>query len=335
MSTIPKKSPKAIGGAARAAKLSPERRLEISMNAVKAKSAKKLLPIATHGSTDHPLRIGGIEIPCYVLEDGRRVLTMRGLQQSLGFSTGGGKDGARKIPTFLNKLGEKGFEINDLSVRANKPFDFVLPGSGTVATAYEATLLVDICEVILQARDAGKIPADSPYAAQCDKLVRGLARVGIVALVDEATGYQKDRDKDALAKILEQFIAKELQPYVKTFQSDFYEELFRLRGLPYPPERPQFRPQYFGTLTNDIVYERLAPGLLEEMKKQASKDEKKSHLHRRLTQEIGHPKLREHLASVIMAMKLSKDYPSFISNLNRFHPRYGQTYTLDLDQSDR
>lgn len=326
---------KSAGGIARAAKLTPERKQEIAMIAVKAKAAKKLLPIATHGSTDHPLRIGGIEIPCYVLEDGRRVLTMRGLQQSLGFSTGGGKDGARKIPTFLNKLGEKGLEINDLSVRANKPFDFVLPGSGMVATAYEATLLVDICEVILQARDAGKIPSDSPYAAQCDKLVRGLARVGIVALVDEATGYQKDRDKDALAKILEQFIAKELQPYVKTFPTDFYEELFRLRGLPFPLGKPQFRPQYFGTLTNDIVYERLAPGLLEEMKKQASKDEKKSHLHRRLTQEIGHPKLREHLASVIMAMKLSSNYQSFISNLNKFHPRYGQTYTLDLEQTDR
>ncbi len=153
--------------------------------------------------------------------------------------------------------------------------------------------------------------------------------------MDEATGYQKDRAKDALAQILEAFVAKELQPYVRAFPAEYYEELFRLRGLKYPPENPKFRPQYFGLLTNDIVYERLAPGLLEELKKQAAKDEKKKHLHRRLTQEVGHPRLREHLASVVTAMKLSNDYPDFISKLNRLHPRFGDNQMLDLEEGDR
>jgi hypothetical protein len=83
------------------------------------------------------------------------------------------------------------------------------------------------------------------------------------------------------------------------------------------------------------VYERLAPGLLEELKKQAKKDEKKAHIHRRLTLEVGHPKLREHLASVVTAMKLSNDYPDFIAKLNRLHPRFGDTLSLDLDVEDR
>ena len=165
--------------------------------------------------------------------------------------------------------------------------------------------------------------------------MRGFARVGIIALVDEATGFQKDRAKDALAQILEAFVAKELQPYVKTFPSDFYEQLFRLRNLPFPPENPSFRPKYFGTLTNDIVYERIAPGLLEELKRKAAKDEKKAHLHRRLTAEVGHPKLREHLASVVTAMKLSSDYKDFISKLNQLHPRFNSQLVLDLDEQDR
>lgn len=55
--------------------------------------------------------------------------------------------------------------------------------------------------------------------------MRGFARVGIIALVGEATGYQRD-----LARILEAFITKELQPYVRTFPTDFYQEMFRLRG---------------------------------------------------------------------------------------------------------
>jgi hypothetical protein len=326
---------RAKGGVAAAAKLTKEARVDRAKKAVSARMEKAKLPKATHGSNDTPLRIGDITIPCYVLEDGRRVLTMRGLQTSLGFSSGGGKEGARKIPSFLSKLEKNGLQINDLAVRADSPFDFIVPQTNQIASAYEATILVDICEAVLQARDQGLIATDSIYAKQCETLVRGFARVGIVSLVDEVTGFQKDRTKDALAQILEKFIAKELQPYVRTFPSEFYEQLFRLRGLKYPPDTPKFRPQYFGTLTNDIVYERLAPGLLDEIKKQASKDAKKAHLHRRLTQEVGHPKLREHLSAVIMAMKMSPDYPAFISNLNRFMPRFGQSYTLDLETQDR
>jgi hypothetical protein len=97
-------------------------------------------------------------------------------------------------------------------------------------------------------------------ARQCEILLRGLARVGIIALVDEATGYQRDRAKDALAKILEAFIAKELQAWVQTFPVDFYEQLFRLRSLDYPAYSVK-RPQYFGVLTHDIMYKRLAPGV--------------------------------------------------------------------------
>jgi hypothetical protein len=94
----------------------------------------------------------------------------------------------------------------------------------------------------------------------------------IIALVDEATGFQRDRAKDALARILEAFIAKELQPWIRTFPTEFYQEIFRLRGLEYPTDSVQ-RPQYFGILTNDVVYKRLAPGVLEELKKVTPKNE--------------------------------------------------------------
>lgn len=329
-----KNNSKSTGGHARAKALTPERRQEIALSAVAAKKERSLLPKATHGSAERPIKIGEIEIPCYVLSDGRRVLTMRGLQTSLGFSSGGGKDGARKLPSFLSRFQEKGLLINDLVSRADSPIEFTSKGSSKVATGYEATILVEICEAVLSAKDAGLIDPASPYVRQSEMLVRGLARVGIIALVDEATGYQQERDRDSLARILEAWVAQELQPYVSTFPPSFYEELFRLRGLQYPPENPKFRPQYFGLLTNDIVYERLAPGLLDELKKHAAKDEKKAHLHRRLTQEVGHPKLREHLSSVVTAMKLSNNYGDFISNLNRIHPRLGQRYTKDLEKLD-
>lgn len=154
--------------------------------------------------------------------------------------------------------------------------------------------------------------------------------MGIISLVDEATGYQDIRASDALARILEAFIASELQPYVQTFPTDFYRELFRLRGLSYP-NSPVQRPQYFGHLTNDIVYKRLAPSVLEELKKVQLKNEAgrpRHKLFQRLTNNIGYPKLREHLGSVVMLMKLCKDWDEFKYQLDRFHPRFGDTMML-------
>lgn len=337
---------KAKGGAARALALSPERRKEIAVKAAAAKRELALLPRATHGSEDHPLTIGGIKIPCYVLEDGRRILTRQGLQVGIGMSASGAiKAGEHRLALFATGLSERaGMAENsalaerctDLATRLAKPIRFRSPHGSQAWIGYEATILADLCDAILAARAGGYLThLQEHIAAQAEVLVRGFARVGIIALVDEATGFQKDRAKDALAQILEAFVAKELQPYVRTFPTDYYEQLFRLRGLKYPPSNPSFRPQYFGVLTNDIVYERLAPGLLEELKRQQAKDEKKAHLHRRLTQEIGHPKLREHLASVVTAMKLSTDYSDFIAKMNLLHPRFGETVPMDLEERDR
>lgn len=121
--------------------------------------------------------------------------------------------------------------------------------------------------------------------------------------------------------------------WVRTFPDDYYEQLFRLRGLQFPRDTVK-RPQYFGHITNDIVYKRLAPGVLQELKKTtprvAETGRHKHQLHRRLTPDIGHPKLREYMASVVTAMKLSHDYEDFKEKLDRIHPRYGETAALQF-----
>jgi hypothetical protein len=249
-------------------------------------------------------------------------------------SLGSSKSGDARHIAFLEAEAIKPHVNKDLLPMLRNPIRFRNPHGGGVAFGYPATVLADFCDAVLAARRAGDLPPrQAQVAEQCEILVRGFARVGIIALVDEATGYQKVRARDALAQILEAFVAKELQPYVKTFPPEFYEQMFRLRGLPYPPEKAQYRPQYFGLLTNDIVYERLAPGLLHELKAQASKDEKRGKLHQRLTTAVGHPKLREHLASVVTVMKLSKDYEDFVCKLDSVHAKYNETIGLDLQDS--
>lgn len=207
--------------------------------------------------------------------------------------------------------------------------------NGKIARGYDATILPKVCEVWLMAGEEDALQKSQlSKVKKAEILIRGLARVGVVALVDEATGYQKDRAKDALAKILEAFVAKEIQPYLKTFPADYYEQLFRLYGYPFPPEnkRPQWRPAFFGTITNEVVYSRLAPDLLPELKKAASRAEKKAKLHQWLTNEIGHPKLKEHLASIVSILKLSKTPEDFRANVDIVHPRYGDTKMLDFNE---
>ncbi len=99
------------------------------------------------------------------------------------------------------------------------------------------------------------------------------------------------------------------------------------------PEDSVLRPQYFGLLTNDIVYKRLAPGVLAELKRVIPKDDNGRHkqrFFRRLTSNVGYPKLRELLGAVVAIMKLSQDYHDFMDKLDRLHPRYGETLLLPL-----
>lgn len=340
---------RAAGGLARAESLTTEQRKEIAVKAGKARWAAvkkaQTLPAVLYKGVD--LNLAGISIPCAVVtaDDGSepmRVLTEHGITTALLGSRSGASKRIKKkseeegipLPLFVAPGQLSAFIDDDMRNGPLRVIEYM--DGGRLVRGYDAQALPTICEIWLKAREAGALQAQQLDKAQkAELLTRALAHVGIVALIDEATGYQKHRASDALAKILEQFIAKELQPYVKTFPTDFYEHLFRLRGLPFPPEKPQLRPQYFGILTNDIVYERLAPGLLEEMKRQAAKDEKKAHLHRRLTQEVGHPKLKDHLTSVVTVMKLSDTYPEFINKMNRVHPRFGQTYSLGLEDQDR
>jgi hypothetical protein len=324
---------KARGGIARAASLSPEARSEIAKKAAAARWAEDLTE-AVCGSADQPLRIGDIEIECYVLEDGTRVLTQASFLRALGRHPKANvrREGDERIPAILQGKALKPF-ISEEILEKSHPIAF-RPPSGGRASGYNAELLPAVCDIYLAAREAEALPKNQRHVAQqAEILVRGLARVGIIALVDEATGYQEVRAKNALAQILEAFIAKELQAYVRTFPDDFYRELFRLRELDYPNGTVR-RPQYFGNLTNDIVYKRLAPGVLDELKTVTPRDEKGRRKHKyfqRLTGNIGYPKLREHLGSVVAIMKLSRDWQDFTIKLDQLHPRVGDTIPLPLD----
>jgi hypothetical protein len=264
-------------------------------------------------------------------------LAQRGMISSLGMSKGGsGGSGGDRLAKFTAGKSLNPYISAELSERTRNPIKFRTP-RGAIAYGYEATVLADICEAVLQARADNKLRHQQEnIAKRCEILVRGFARVGIIALVDEATGFQEVRARQALEKILEKFISDELLKWAKMFPDEFYQQMARLRGLHYS-EIATKRPPYIGKLTNDLVYERLAPGVLTELKKITPKDEKgrrKHRYHQRLTEDIGNPRLREHLWAVIGLMRASSNWRSFYSLLNRAFPKHTDHPQLFIDYEE-
>lgn len=330
------------GGAARAASLTPEERSEIARGAAvrrwskeaEASGGKSTIPYATHGSRNKPLTIESIQIPCYVLNDGTRVITHRGLQHSLAMPI---KGGATETAGFVAQFERKGIDCKDLTVRLSSPKEFIPPYGGRTAFGYDATVLVDICEVVLAARSAGLLTGrQKDLGDHCEILVRNFAKMGIIALIDEATGYQDTRPKDELQRILEMYIAKELLPWTQRFPEEFYQHLFRLKGWTYPPTSAK-RPKIIGKLTEELVYKRLPPGVLEKIREEnpvvyKGGTRKRRH-HQHLSGDVGNPHLERQLISVTTLLRISRTWEEFKDVFERSHP--DSPHQLRLDFSDQ
>lgn len=327
--------PRSKGGKARAEKMSATRRSEIARKAAAARWNSNL-PEVMFGSADSPLKMGGTEIPCFVLEDETRVLSQAGFLESMGRHRKANvrnEGGDERLPAILQGKAINRFIPEELKEKS-RPIKFRMQ-SGGLAYGYRAEILPEVCEVFLKARDAGELPKNQEHiAAQAEILMRALAHVGIIALVDEATGFQDIRARNALNEILEQFISEELRKWTKVFPDDFYRQMFRLRNWEWKAKSVRQRPGVVGKYTNDLIYDRLAPGVLDELRvknpKMPSGNRKHKH-HQWLTDDVGDPRLREHLASVITLMKASSDWSQFKRLIDRALPRFGDTIEMPLD----
>jgi len=322
-------------GKARAKSLSSAQRSDIAKKAAEERWNNTIPEALSEGE----MPLGENNLTCVVLPDETRVISQAAFLGAIGRSRsfrGGTGITATEMPFFLQSSIFQPYK-DEVSMMPTDVIEYRTK-TGKRATGYNALLLPAVAELYLKIRDdclskGLTVPSRlQPYITASDILIRGLAEVGIIALVDEATGYQHLRAKNALANILEEFIAKEIRPWVKTFPSEYYENLFRFYGMDFPRNTVK-KPQFFGTLTNDIIYSRLAPGVLDELKRQTPRNNKgklKQHLHRRLTEESGHPKLKEHLSVVIALMKISPDYKTFHAYLDRTLPRYNTTLQMPL-----
>lgn len=292
---------------------------------------------AKYGSDKTPLHFGNLDIPCYVLEDGTRVLSGRGIQKAIGSTSPSGAWLSRFVNSGI--LSDK-FSAGENSVqeRINNPIKFArnnAGGSQSTTNGYEATLLIDICSEIIDANRAGEFN-DENIVRCADIIIRAVAKTGIIALIDEATGYKfaKEQAKDELQKFLRTFINEEASKWVKTFPDRFFEDLYRMKGWTWTTSSK--RPGVVGKIINDLLYERLGPSLREELERVNPKNENgnRSKRHHQFLTEVGKPRLLErfeglHSLAVIADFKWER----FMHFVDKTYPKQYNIPSLfdDLD----
>lgn len=344
-------SSKARGGHARAAKLTPSRRSEIAKVAAARRWSEKAEndsdSVRVLESFKSKLEIAGSSIPCAVVVGPggvQRVLSETGISNAvLGDRSGASKrkkkvaqEDGNILPIFIAPSQLFPFISRELLDGPLKPIDYY-DGSRLVR-GYDAQILPAICNVWLKAREAGALQDQQLDKAQkAEILMRALAETGIVALVDEATGYQSVRPQNALQSYLELVIRRELAVWAKKFPDEFYENIYKLKGWKWPGMSKN-RFSVCANYTTNLIYDRLGPGITDELITKTPKNEKgyrPNKLHQWLSEDIGDPMLATHMHSILMFQRLAiangYGWKRFLHMVDQVLPRRGNTLELPLD----
>lgn len=254
-----------------------------------------------------------IKIECYVMDNKERVFSMKGAARSIGLSGGGSPALVRNLNTewISPYLSES---LRDWLSKANRnSLSKYLTKSGRSFTPFQADLFVDLCRAYVDAKHDGalKNKRQIEVANRLYTVMTAFAKTGLDAIIDEVTGYQYDRDKDELQRLLSKYVSEELMPWAKRFPDEFYKQMFRLKGWTYDGKN---RPKYVGKLTNQYIYDQLPDGVLRELKEKTPKNKK---LHQSLTESVGVPHLDKQLQKTIGLMQASDTWEEFDKLFNK------------------
>lgn len=257
-----------------------------------------------------------ISIDCYVTDNERRLLSLRGTARAMGLTGGGSVALIRNLkrdylqPYLSEDLKEWVETVENNNIK-------LIKGYRINFTPFDATLFVDLCKAYVSAKSDGifEEPQWEKQSIMADKLLAimsAFAKIGIIALIDEITGYQEERQKDELQKLLAEFVRKEYLPWARRFPEEFYIEMYRLKGWDY---RGNSKTPYVGKITNYLVYDLLPEGVLDELQRKNPVDKKikrrKFKHHQYLTESTGIAYLDKHLISVITLMRACDTWDEF------------------------
>lgn len=332
-----------LGGEARARKLTSEERREIAVRAAQARWAKiadpDVLPVATHQGA---LQIGDVEVEVYRLRDNRRMISKKAMAKALSLKSEGGN-------AFLRTMTRKGIgEVlsDELRSKISNPLNFRRAGgdssgTGLIIDGYEGTMLIDVCIAIMEAKKQGHLSKSQEFlAVQAEIIIRSAAKLGIIALIDEAVGFG-ERAKDEYRKKFQEFVRSEWTQWEKEFPDKFADMLYSLYGYKRLDASSTRHPRFFAKFTRKFIYHPLANshGMILEMLDEQnpvvySNGGRRYKLFQFLSKEVGLPAIRAHLWQVVGIGNASRNIQQFERNFFKAFPEaipLGTQQKLDLD----
>jgi hypothetical protein len=296
--------------------------------------ADKILK-ATHEGT---LKIGDKELAVAVLEDGTRIISRNAIFRAFGRTKRGRKKDEIRVlnmPSFIDAKNLQPFIGADLR-GGLIPIKY-RNLKGKITSGYDSKILPLICDVYLAARQEDELTvAQLPLAMVSEILVRSFSKIGIVALVDEATGYQYERSRDDLNKLLALYLSEERLKWARMFPDEFYRQIYRLKKWPYP--QGTGRTPLIGKITNQYVYEKLPPGVLPKLRELNPKNpitgRRPAKFFQHLSADLGQPDLRDHLLQVIAILRAASNWRVFERLFNRAFPEKGVQQSLDFQDDE-
>ena len=247
------------------------------------------------------LNIMDVELTCYVLDNGQLVIGRVAATEMLsGIKGGGGLEkyiGVSSLKPFIN-----------LDLILERMVAFRLPeveGLERNVKGLPADLLIEICRGFVAALEASRrsnsiypqlTSRQTEMAIKASMFLAACAKVGLDALIDEATGYQYKREEDALQVKLRAYLEKEMRKWEKTFPEELWREFARLTNW---HGSVTSRPKYWGQLVMRLVDEYLDEDVARWLKENAPTPQKGQNYHQWLTAQYGLKKLVEHIWMLI------------------------------------
>lgn len=333
---------RARGGKARAKKLSAEQRSEIAKQGGISKWAKQRAltsRIQELPSGDLPeakyrgvLRVLDAEIPVYVLKDGQRIIGRTSATEVLTGIKGGGA-----LEKYLGVNALKPFIDLDLVLEGMVPFRLPeVEGLEKDVKGLTTSAWIDICRGFVAALEASdrddyvgsKLTLrQREMALKASMFLAACAKVGLDALVDEATGYQYERASDALEVKLRAYLSDEMRRWEKTFPDELWVQFGRLTNWSGSVTK---RPKYWGRLVMDLIYDYLDPDVANYLRENAPAPQKGQNYHQWLSSQYGLKKLIEHIWKVIGIANTCQNMQELKQQLARIYGRVPVQYTLYL-----
>lgn len=271
------------------------------------------------------LQIGDNELPCYVLNDGRRVISRTGATSSLT----GRKGRSGDLESYIGVGALQGYLPSEF---ADHMIEFTLQGvKHKTVRGVTAESFCDLCTAYVRALEDGALQSDRQreIAAHAGMFLAASAKVGLLALIDEATGYQFDRAEDALRLKLKMFLEDEMRKWEKTFPDQLWAEFGRLTN--WEGATNSQRPKYWGKLVMELVYGYLDPDVAQWLKENAPKPRSGQNYHQWLSSQYGLKRLTEHLWMLIGMAAACQTMPELRQRMAERFGKQQVQFTLFID----